>query len=578
MYMIFRLVKPYWKKLTISLSFKSIGALADLFLPWIIAYMIDTEIPKLRAEDTTSLRTLYYLGALMVIIAFLGLYLNVAANRKAEMIAAMSVKDLRHDLFAKIEGLSARQVDHLTRPSLISRMTTDTYNMYNATASMQRLGVRAPVLLFGGILMSLLLDPVLTLIMVAMLPLILIIVYVFSKRGIPLYKKTQGYVDQYIRKLREYITGSRVVRALSMHDYEMDAFNEANQHTVDAELKAQITMAKINPMMNAVMNIGLVVVLVIGAYRLSLGHTEKGQIMAFVTYFTIILNAMMSITRVFVLASRATASADRIQEVLDMPIDIKDGLLPYVEKKEVPHIIFDHVYFSYNEKEHNIEDVSFELKQGQTLGIIGATGSGKTTLINLLMRFYDVSHGSIKIYGTDIRDLKANDLRKRIGVVFQNDVIFADSIFGNIQFNRREISDHDIELATEVAQADFIYEKEDDFKYQMAQKGMNLSGGQKQRLLIARAVAGKPDILVFDDASSALDYQTDKNMRQSIKKSFAKTTKIIIAQRISSIKDSDYILLIDEGKIIASGTHDELMESSTIYQEIAFYQLGGELS
>lgn len=577
MYMILRLVKPYWKKLTISLSFKSIGALADLFLPWIIAYMIDTEIPNLRASNETSLQSLYLLGALMVIIAFLGLYLNVAANRRAEMIAAMSVKDLRHDLFEKIEGLSARQVDHLTRPSLISRMTTDTYNMYNATASMQRLGVRAPVLLIGGILMSLLLDPVLTLIMVAMLPLILIIVYVFSKRGIPLYKKTQGFVDQYIRKLREYITGSRVVRALSMHDHEMDAFDEANKNTVDAELSAQITMAKINPMMNAVMNIGLVVVLVIGAYRLSLGHTEKGQIMAFVTYFTIILNAMMSITRVFVLASRATASADRIQEVLDMPIDIKDGLLPYIERKDVPHITFDHVYFSYNEKEHNIEDVTFTLNQGQSLGIIGATGSGKTTLINLLMRFYDVSAGSIKIYDTDIRDLKANDLRKRIGVVFQNDVIFADSIFGNIQFNRRDISDYDIELATEVAQADFIYEKEDEFKYQMAQKGMNLSGGQKQRLLIARAVAGKPDILVFDDASSALDYQTDKNMRQSIKKSFSKTTKIIIAQRISSIKDSDHILLIDEGKIVASGTHDELMNSSKIYQEIAFYQLGGEV-
>lgn len=578
MYMILRLVKPYWKKLTISLSFKSIGALADLFLPWIIAYMIDTEIPKLRADNETSLQSLYLLGALMVIIAFLGLYLNVAANRRAEMIAAMSVKDLRHDLFEKIEGLSARQVDHLTRPSLISRMTTDTYNMYNATASMQRLGVRAPVLLIGGILMSLLLDPILTLIMVAMLPLILIIVYVFSKRGIPLYKKTQGFVDQYIRKLREYITGSRVVRALSMHNHEMNAFDEANKNTVDAELAAQITMAKINPMMNAVMNIGLVVVLVIGAYRLSLGHTEKGQIMAFVTYFTIILNAMMSITRVFVLASRATASADRIQEVLDMPIDIKDGLLPYIERKDVPHITFDHVYFSYNEKEHNVEDITFTLNQGQSLGIIGATGSGKTTLINLLMRFYDVSSGSIKIYDTDIRDLKANDLRKRIGVVFQNDVIFADSIFGNIQFNRRDISDRDIELATEVAQADFIYEKEDDFKYQMAQKGMNLSGGQKQRLLIARAVAGKPDILVFDDASSALDYQTDKNMRQSIKKSFSKTTKIIIAQRISSIKDSDHILLIDEGKIVASGTHDELMKSSKIYKEIAFYQLGGERS
>ena len=578
MRMILQLVKPYWKMLSVSLSFKSIGALADLFLPWVIAYMIDKEIPRLKEAGSDERITLYLLGLAMVIIAFLGLYLNVVANRKAEMIAALSIKDLRHDLFEKIESLSSRQVDHLTRPSLISRMTTDTYNMYNATASMQRLGVRAPVLLIGGILMALLMDPILTLVMVAMLPLILVIVYFFSKRGIPLYKKTQSHVDQYIRKLREYITGARVVRALSMNNHEMEKFDEANQHTVDAELKAQITMAKINPMMNAVMNIGLVVVLVIGAYRLSIGETEKGQIMAFVTYFTIILNAMMSITRVFVLASRATASADRIQEVLDLPIDIKDGHLEYQERTSYPHIAFENVYFSYNDQEHNLENVNFSVQQGQTLGIIGATGSGKTTLINLLMRFYDVSRGSIKIYGTDIRDLKANELRKRIGVVFQNDVIFADSIFGNIQFNRREISDSDIKLATDVAQADFIYEKANDLNYVMAQKGMNLSGGQKQRLLIARAIAGKPEILVFDDASSALDYKTDRDLRKSIQERFKKTTKIIIAQRISSIKDSDLILLIDEGKIIASGTHDTLMKSSKIYQEIAYYQLGGEAS
>src|SRR3989339_1005187 len=279
----------------------------------------------------------------MVLIAFLGLYLNVAANRKAEMIAALSVKGLRHDLFSKIERLSANQVDHLTRPSLISRMTTGTYNMYNATASMQRLGVRAPVLLIGGILMSLLLDPVLTLIMVAMLPLIIIIVYFYSKKGIPLYKQTQASVDKLIRKLREYVSGARVVRALSMSDHEMSKFDDANQITVGSELKATITMSKINPMMNAVMNVGLVVVLVIGAFRLDLGVTEKGQIMAFVTYFTIILNAMMSITRVFILASRATASAERIDEVLNMPEDMKDGIEPVVKDIKKSHIEFKNV-------------------------------------------------------------------------------------------------------------------------------------------------------------------------------------------------------------------------------------------
>lgn len=575
MKMIFRLVKPYWKTLTVSLTFKSVGALADLFLPWLIAYMIDVEIPALRLSGESSLISLYMLGGLMVLIAFMGLYLNVAANRKAEYIAAQAVEGLRHDLFKRIETLSANQVDQLTRPSLISRMTTDTYNMYNATAVMQRLGVRAPVLLLGGILMSLLLDPVLTLIMVGMLPLIIIIVYFYSKKGIPLYKKTQVSVDKLIRKLREYVSGARVVRALSMSDFENEKFEEANTKTVESELKATITMSKINPMMNAVMNVGLVFVLVVGAYRVGQGNTQIGQIMAFVTYFTIILNAMMSITRVFVISSRATASAERIDEVLNMPIDMKDGTLDIVKDTTKPHIEFNHVSFSYNQKESNIKDISFTLKQGQTLGIIGATGSGKTTLINLLMRFYDVDQGEIKIFGENIVNLKQNALRSKIGVVFQNDLIFADSIYGNIQFNRNQITNEDIKNATEVAQAEFIYEKKEDMSYQMAQRGMNLSGGQKQRILIARAVAGKPDIMILDDASSALDYQTDMKMRKSLKHILKDTTMIIIAQRISSLKDSDLILLIDNGEIVAKGTHQELMETSKMYQEIAYYQLGG---
>ncbi|AUD65373.1 ABC transporter [Tenericutes bacterium MZ-XQ] len=578
MKIILNLLKPFKYKLTFSLTLKSIAALADLFLPWIIAYMIDVIIPDLREASNPTLMPLYLAGILMVVIAFVGLFFNVIANRQAEYIAAVATKDLRHDLFKKIENLSANQVDQLTRPSLISRMTTDTYNVYRATAVMQRLGVRAPVLLIGGILLALSLDAVLTLVMISMLPLILVIVYFTSKKGIPLYKKTQKKVDVLVRTLREYITGARVVRALSMNQHEMDRFDHANQETVDAELHATTTMARINPMMRAVMNLGLVIVLVFGAFRVNIGMTEKGQIIAFVTYFTIILNAMMSITRVFVLSSRATASGERIYEVIHMPEDLKDGYDEVKEDLNVPHIEFDDVSFSYNQKEANLEDVSFKLNKGQTLGIIGATGSGKTTIINLLMRFYDVDRGSIRIYGKDVRDLKQNDLRKRIGVVFQNDLIFADSIYGNIQFNRNKIGDEDIELATRVAQADFIYEKEEKHLTKMAQKGMNLSGGQKQRVLIARAVAGHPDIMILDDASSALDYQTDLKMRKSLKKELIDTTMIIIAQRISSLKDSDLILLIDEGRIVAKGTHEELMKSSKLYQEIATYQLGGETS
>ncbi|MCF7932195.1 MAG: ABC transporter ATP-binding protein/permease [Acholeplasmataceae bacterium] len=575
---ILSLIKPYWRTLTVSLSFKSIASLADLFLPWLIAYMIDETIPELRTETDPSLWPLYLIGLMMVAIAFTGVILNIMANRMAEKIAAESVRGLRHDLFDRMTRLSARQVDALTRPSLISRMTSDTYNIYTATAFMQRLGVRAPVLLLGGIIMSLTLDVTLTLIIIMMLPLITIIIYVASRKGIPLYRKTQESLDKLIRKLREYISGARVVRALSMNTHEKEAFDTANQHNVNQDLKAHITMARINPMMNAVMNIGLVIVLVAGAFRLDLGLTKQGEIIAFVTYFTIILNAMMSVTRIFVLSSRATASGDRINEVLDMPEDIKDGFEPVVINPQKPIIEFKDVCFSYNQKEDNLSHISFSLYQGQTLGIIGATGSGKTTLINLLMRFYDVDSGEVRFYGKNIKDLRQDDLRKRIGVVFQNDLIFADSIYGNIQFNRNRVTNEDVELATRVAQAEFIASKEDALDHMMAQKGMNLSGGQKQRVLIARAIAGKPNVVVLDDASSALDYQTDMNMRRSLKDELKETTMIVIAQRIASIRNADLILLVNEGKIEAMGTHRELMEISPTYKEISDYQLGGELS
>lgn len=569
---ILQLLKPYKKTLSVSLTLKSLGTMADLFLPFLIAYMIDDVIPK---TETGNLMPFYLVGLLMLAIALVGWIMNIIANRTAERIAASAIKQLRHDLFEKIEGLSSKQVDHFTRPSLISRMTSDTYNLYNATAGIQRLGVRAPVLLLGGIIMSFLVDPILTLVMVATLPFIGILVFRVSKRGIPLYKEIQIKTDKLIRTVREFITGARVIKALSMSKHEEERFDKDNTQTVKGELKAHYTMAVINPTMNAIVNVGLVLVLVFGAYRIDQNYIQKGDITAFVTYFTLILNAMMSITRVFVMISRAQASGARVDEVLLIKDDILDGNELVEEYDLEPHIEFNNVSFSYNKQKDNISNISFKLYKGQTLGIIGSTGSGKTTLINLLMRFYDIDSGRISYYGKDIKSLKIESLRKTIGLVLQQDLIFSESIYENIQFNRTKIEQMDVELATKIAQAEFIYERDDAFDNQMATRGMNLSGGQKQRVLIARAIAGKPKLLILDDASSALDYQTDMKMRQALNDALNDTTKIIIAQRISSIKDADLILVLEQGRIIAKGTHDELLKSSENYQKLANHQMGG---
>lgn len=569
---IIELLKPFWRTLTVSLTLKMLGSMTDLFLPFLIAYMIDDVIPNTL---TNNVWPIYQVGIYMLLIALAGWLMNVYANRTAEMISAEAIRKLRHQVFEKIESLSSAQIDQFTRPSLISRMTTDTYNLYNSTGGVQRLGVRAPVLLIGGIFMSFLVDPILTLVMIATLPFIGLVVYTISKKGIPLYKEIQVRVDRLVRTVREFITGARVIKALSMSEHEKARFDQDNKNTIKGELKAHVTMAMINPLMNTIVNLGLVLVLVFGAFRLNEGYVQKGDITAFVTYFTIILNAMMSITRVFLMLSRAQASGARIDEILNAPTDIQDGSLELVKDSKQPHIAFDHVSFSYNKQKYNVENISFELYEGQTLGIIGSTGSGKTTLVNLLMRFYDTTEGEIRYYGTPIKDLKVKDLRQKIGLVLQQDLIFSESIYQNIQFNRNQIEKYDVEMATKIAQAEFIYEREDAHEAMMATRGMNLSGGQKQRVLIARAIAGKPDLLILDDASSALDYQTDMKLRKKLSETMAHTTKIIIAQRISSLKEANLILVMDEGRIVAKGTHEELLKTSDTYQLLAKHQMGG---
>ena len=570
MLFIFRKMGKYKGQVIYSLIVKALAAGADLLLPFILAYMID----ELLFEVTTSdYWLLIFTGIGMLLIALIGWVFNISANRSAEKVSSLTVRDVRNELFYKTEKLSASQVDEISTSSLISRLTSDTYNIFQMVGSLQRLGIRAPMLLIGGIIMSAFMDPLLTLVMIAMLPLISIVVWQYSKKGQPLYKDIQVQMDEIIRVLRENITGVRVVRALSMTDYEQQRFNNENKKAVDKELIATMTMNKISPIISVVMNVGLVIVLIFGAYRVADGATKVGQILALITYFTIILNSMASLTRIFIRMSKAAASAERIVEVLNMETQMVDGNLPLVINDEV-HLEFDHVDFSYQGKESHLEDITFKISKGQTLGIIGATGSGKTTIINLIMRFYDPQKGVIKVFGEDIKNINRDELRRHVGLVLQNDSVFSDTIHENIAFSRPGVDSNQVKIAKEIAQADFIDDIPETYNYEIAQRGTNISGGQRQRLLIARAVASNPKLLILDDASSALDYRTDKNLRFAITTHLKDTTKIIVAQRVSSIKDADLILIIDNGRIAAQGTHDELLKTNEIYQLLVKHQLG----
>jgi len=554
-------LKPYTLRMIIGFIIKVSGTFMDLGLPWVLAYILDDVIPYKKVS------LILWWGLAMILLSIGARSFNIIANRMAARVARNATEKLRHDLFEKILSLSGTQLDHFTVPSLESRMTTDTYNIHNMIGLMQRLGVRAPIILIGGIIITSTLEPVLTLVLVAVLPFLGLVVYAVSKKGIPLYLELQKSVDKMVRIVRENITGVRIIKALSKTASEKRRFSRINDEVVGKEQTAGMTMAVTSPIMNLLLNLGLTFVVVVGAYRVNSGASEPGKIVAFLSYFTIMLQAVMAITRIFVVYSRASASASRIAEVLETAEDLEVKAAQSTTGKPEYHIAFEHVDFSYT-NEPCILDMNFGIKKGGSLGIIGSTGAGKTTLVNLLMRFYDVTRGRITIDGQDIRSFDKQELRRRFGVVFQNDVLFADKVYENISIGRELPVERIFESAEHAQAAAFIEELDDRLDFKLAIKGSNLSGGQKQRLLVARALAGKPEILILDDSSSALDYKTDSLLRKAIRENYKGTTTIVIAQRISSVMKLDHILVLEEGQMVGYGTHDELLENCEVYKEI----------
>lgn len=396
-------LRPYYLRMVGGFVIKFVGTIMDLCLPWILAYMIDTVIPR---QERTQI---YLWGIAMLVCSALALTFNVMANRMASKIARDTTEQIRHDLFAKVMYLSNSQTDKFTQPSLISRLTTDTYNVHQMLGRIQRLGVRAPILVIGGILVTLTLDPVLTLVLLSVMPAIIWVTYRTSRQSIPMYTSLQESIDHFVRLIREDTAGIRVIKALSKTQYEKQRYDTLNQEVVMKEKKAGITMAVVNPAMNLLLNLGLVLVVLAGAWRVNQSTCEVGTILAFLTYFTIILNAMMNISKMFVIISKAVASADRIMEVVDAPDDMVEKVCNRLEHSD-EYIVFDHVTFSYEGRESDLEDITFSLKKGETLGILGVTGAGKSTLAQLLLRFYDPAKGAIYIEGEDIRAIPYEEL------------------------------------------------------------------------------------------------------------------------------------------------------------------------
>ncbi len=583
MKLIFHSMGKYKWAIFFAIFLKLVGTLTELVLPYILEHMVDYVVPA------GKLGPVIFWGLMMFVAAFFCRQFNVMANRRAINNAHKVSYDIRQALFEKTANLSGTQFDGFGLPSLISRMTSDSYNVQTAAQQLQSLCVRAPIMLVGGVIATLSMDKHLALILVIMIPFLLGIILFVSAKGIPMFSKVQQKLDVVVRIMRENITGIRVVKALSKSDYEMRRYAVANKEMADSDIKASTIMSIPWPFMQLCLNTGLALVIIIGARRVNAGQMEPGVILAFLTYFNMITMGVMGLNRIFMSMSRASASANRIDAVLKTETDQNILSEDQVKKPEGDELIrFEHVDFSYHEKqegtqvegfageeqENALTDIDFALKKGESLGIIGPTGCGKTTIINLLMRFYDASEGAIYVEGRDVRTYDKDELRRKFGVVFQNDMIFKDTLNENIDFGRG-LSAEDIRAAVEDAQvADYIDGLDEGLQYEASIKGANLSGGQKQRLLVARALAGDPEILILDDSSSALDYKTDAAMRKAIGEHHKDSTLIMIAQRVSSIMGMTHIMVMDNGRCIGYGSHEELLKTCPEYKDIYDVQMG----
>lgn len=567
-----KMLKSYRTPIIIIFALVFIQSISELYLPNLMSDIIDVGIVN---GDTDYI---IKIGGIMLLVALIGTIAIIAANFLAAKVSVGFAKLLRKKVFTKVEGFSLHEINELGTASLITRTTNDINQIQQVLAIVLRMMLSAPLIIIGGIIMAVSKNAKLSMIFLGAIPFLALGIGLIISRTIPLFKVVQKKIDNLNLVLREKLTGVRVIRAFNRKEYETKRFDFANQDLTDTAIKVNKIMAGLMPLMMLIMNLTTVAIIWFGSIQVDNAEMQVGDIMAFIQYAMRIMMSLAMTSMMFVLIPRASASADRINEVLDTDADIKDKNNVKTASEKRGYVEFKDVTFSYPGAESPaLCNIDFSTKPGEVTAIIGGTGSGKSTLINLIMRFYDIDSGSILVDGVDVRDMSQADLRKKIGFVPQNSVLFTGTISENIKYGKEDATDEEIRKAAEIAQAtEFITGIEDGFDHNITQGGTNVSGGQKQRLSIARALVRKPGVYIFDDSFSALDFKTDAKLRAALKSETKESAMIVVAQRVSTVMDADRIIVLNEGRIEGMGTHEELLDTSEVYREIVSSQMSEE--
>ncbi|MCM3173928.1 ABC transporter ATP-binding protein [Paenibacillus sp. MER 99-2] len=569
---LFRMLKPYQISVYFILGLVLLQSLAELYLPTLMGDIVNKGI--IRGD----IPYIWKIGGFMLLIAIAGTACSIIASYLSSRTAGGFAKQLRSRVFRHVENFSLQEFDKMGTASLITRTTNDITQVQNVLTMMLRMMIMAPLMCIGGIVMAVSQDAKLSTIFLVVLPVLGGAIALIGSKGLPLFKKIQKKLDRLNLVLREQLTGIRVVRSFNRGTHERARFNGANTDLRDVSIKVNVLMATLMPIMMLVMNFSMIAILYFGGMRIDSGNMDIGSLIAFIQYAMQIMFSLIMVSMIFVMIPRASASAERINEVLDMQPDLSDPTQPRKMNALQGTIEFDNVTFRYPGAENAaLSNISFTARPGETTAIIGGTGSGKSTLLSLIPRFYDVTEGTVRVNGTDVRQLKQENLRAIIGFVPQKAVLFTGTIAENIRHGKDDATMEEVVHAAQTAQAEnFISEMKDGYDSLIAQGGNNVSGGQKQRLSIARALVRRPEVYIFDDSFSALDFKTDAKLRAALKSETTEAAVLIVAQRVSTVMDADRILVMDEGRIVGSGTHQELLANNEVYREIVSSQLTEE--